>query len=159
MGDPRRPAWLCSPTPRPWGFRGNFRAQQQHQHQTCFVVSWMSGWGMNHWIHKTTWDKKKKSRNCSFSVLIDLFIPAYRYFFPSLYFSALMGLGMLPQMPPLSGANRHRLGIKVWVRGFPPLFCVSRKYVSTYEPWGFYTKYWIHVNMMKQTMWFRTEAF
>lgn len=82
MGDPRRPAWLCSPTPRPWGFRGNFRAQQQHQHQTCFVVSWMSGWGMNRRIHKTTWDKKKESRNCSFPVLIGLSIPAYRYFFP-----------------------------------------------------------------------------
>lgn len=59
MGDPRRPAWMCSPTSRPWGFSGNFTAQQQSA-SNVFVVSWMSGWGMNRWICKTTWEKKKQ---------------------------------------------------------------------------------------------------
>lgn len=59
MGDPRQPAWMCSPTSRPWGFSGNFTAQQQSA-SNVFVVSWMSGWGMNRWMCKTTWEKKKQ---------------------------------------------------------------------------------------------------
>lgn len=153
MGDPRRPAWLCSPTPRPWGFRGNYRAQQQHQHQTCFVVSWMSGWGMNRRIHKTTWDKKKEEQK------LQLLSPD-RLVYPCLsLFQCPDGAGNVAPNATVVWSKQTPAGNQSVSEGFPSLFCVGRKYVSRYEPWGFYTKYWIHVNMMKQTMWFRTEAF
>lgn len=46
MGEPRRPAPMCSPTPQPWGFNGSVPARQQPL-SNGFVVGWMSGSG---WI-------------------------------------------------------------------------------------------------------------
>lgn len=107
MGDPRRSAWMCSPTPRPWGFSGNFTAQQQPA-SNVFIVSWMSGWGMNRWICKATWEKKEeKKQKLQFLSLSPDRLVCPPYFLPSISMP-LAELRKLLWMPALSERERCR---------------------------------------------------